>query len=487
MALFDRDRFHKVVPADLTGFGRVSGIKELDDGSLWLCEERGVIHIAASEVRKFLESTSYGVHYEVFDSRDGLPGKFQFSKNAGPNVIEGSDGRLWFTGGHGLAWLNPAAFSSNVLPPISISYFTADGKRFALQPDPTLPSRSQNLHIKYTALNLSSPEQVRYRYKLDGVDKDWQDASVRREAFYNNLGPGKYKFHITARNEGGEWNAEEAILDFRIAPAWFQTIWFRSFCVCVFLFLLWMLYQLRLKQMERQFNRTLEARVAERTRIARELHDTLLQTFSASLLRFQSVSKMLPTRPDEAKQRVDSAIEQASSAIAEGRDAVHELRSGGLSTADLAESIHNFVKELVSSSAGESSPEIRVQVEGTPRNLDPMVRDETYRIAAEALRNAVRYAGARRIEVDIRYDEGQLRLRIRDDGKGIDPGVLEQGHASGRWGLRGMRERAKLLGGNFEVWSEAGSGTEIELTIPAAKAYSKPASRWSVFLKGWRN
>jgi signal transduction histidine kinase len=185
------------------------------------------------------------------------------------------------------------------------------------------------------------------------------------------------------------------------------------------------------------------------------------------------VSNLLPARPDEAKQRIENAIEQASDAITEGRDAVHELRSSGLSSIDLDHAISSFGKELLGSPGTETSPELEVRVEGTPHPLNPIVRDEVYRIGVEALRNAVRHANARRIEVDIRYGENDLRLRIRDDGRGIDPVVLSHEHAAGHWGLRGMRERAKLVGGTFEVWSQLDAGTEVELKIPAASAYAK--------------
>jgi signal transduction histidine kinase len=222
-----------------------------------------------------------------------------------------------------------------------------------------------------------------------------------------------------------------------------------------------------------QFSAAIDARVDERTRIARELHDTLLQSFQGVLLVFQAVANLLPARPEEAKQRIELALDQASDAITEGRDAVHELRSGGLNTVDLGEAISKFGKDLLSGATTETVPEFSVQVEGTPRPLNPITRDEVYRIGVESLRNAVRHANARRIEVDLRYGENGLRLRIRDDGKGIDPVVLGQEHIPGHWGLRGMRERAKLIGGTFEVWSQLGAGTEAELTIPAASAYSK--------------
>jgi signal transduction histidine kinase len=236
--------------------------------------------------------------------------------------------------------------------------------------------------------------------------------------------------------------------------------------------LIWAIYLLRLNEIRREFSAALEARVDERTRIARELHDTLLQSFQGVLLRFQSASNLLPARPEEAKTRIENAIDQASDAITEGRDAVHELRSSAQNTVDIGEAISRFGKELLSG-AGETRPELVVQVEGTSQALNPIIRDEAYRIVAEAVRNAVRHAQARRIEIDIRYSEDNLRLRVRDDGKGIDPVVLGQDHVVGHWGLRGMRERAELIGGTFEVWSQLGTGTEAELTIPAASAYAK--------------
>jgi signal transduction histidine kinase len=286
----------------------------------------------------------------------------------------------------------------------------------------------------------------------------------------------------------GPWTGPGARLRIEILPPWYQTFWFRSICVSAFLLLLWSIYLVRLRELDREFNAALDARVEERTRIARELHDTLLQSFNGAMIRFLAVSNLLPARAEEAKQRIDNAIEQASNAITEGRDAVHALRSGGSTTEDLAQPIADFGKELLSGPTNEISPELRVQVEGALRNLNPMVRDEVFRIAAEAVRNAVRHAKATQIEVEIRYDEEQLRVRIRDDGKGIDPGVVAPGHAAGHWGLRGMRERAKLIGGSFAVWSELDRGTEVELSIPAASAYARlPASCWSVFSRLWRS
>jgi signal transduction histidine kinase/ligand-binding sensor domain-containing protein len=479
LAFFDGRRLRIVATADAAGFGAISGIEETSDGSLWLREQRGVVYINQGELRKFCKRPTYRVHYDVFDSLDGLPGTFG---STGQKEVLDTNGRVWFLATNGIAWLNPASVSSKAPPPVSIRAVVADGRRFISRTNLTLPARTTNLQIEYAALSLSIPGRVRYRYELEGADKDWQEPGVRRVAFYTNLGPGKYRFHVNARNQGGEWAARDAVLEFSVAPAWFQTIWFRAFCVGLFLLLLCVLYQLRLNQLKRQFNAALEARVDERTRIARELHDTLLQSFNALLLRLQAVSNVLPVRPEEAKHRVDTAIEQASNAITEGRDVVHQLRSDRLMTIDLAEAISAFAKQLAADQPLGDCPDVRIHVEGRPRDLNPTLRDEVYRITAESLRNACRHSHARQIEVEIRYDEHHLRLRIRDDGKGIDPGVRDNDPAPGHWGLRGMRERAKLVGGNLEIWSELDSGTEVELRIPATNVYAKPrAPRWSAF------
>jgi signal transduction histidine kinase len=330
------------------------------------------------------------------------------------------------------------------------------------------------LQINYASPTFLIPQKVKFRYRLDGYEHDWHDAGTRRQAFYTDLPPGNYSFSVIACNSDGVWSDSPTTFHFSVTPALYQTTWFRLLLVVLFLALLWVAYQLRVRQIATQFNRTFEARVSERTRIARELHDTLLQSFQGLLLRFQSASKLLPARPDEAKHRLDAAIEQGAEAIAEGRDAVQGLRSSAFETNDLANAITAFAEELSREMSTSDCPVIEVEVEGAARNLQPMVRDETYRIAAEALRNAFRHAQAQRITVEIRYDKRQFRLRIRDDGKGIKPDSMQQ-QPTGHFGLPGMRERAEIVGGKLEVWSQLDAGTQVELSIPGSIAYDVSA------------
>ena len=340
-----------------------------------------------------------------------------------------------------------------------------------------LPARTRDLQIDYTALSLTAPEKVHFKYKLEGQDPDWREVVNDREAQYSNLAPGPYRFRVIASNNSGVWNEQGDALEFSIAPAYYQTNWFRAFCAVLVLALVWAIYQIRLRQLHHDFALTLDARVGERTSIARELHDTLLQSFHGLLLRFQIVSELLPDRPVEAKEQLDRTIERAAKAITEGRDAVQGLRSSTVETNDLARSINTLGEELAADPANHESPAFRVTVEGDPRELHPILRDEIYRIAAEALRNAFHHAAARQVEVEIRYDNQQFRLRVRDDGKGIDPAVLSGQGPEGHYGLPGMRERGNLIGGKLVIWSEVGAGTEVELRIPAAAAYATATKR----------
>jgi ligand-binding sensor domain-containing protein/signal transduction histidine kinase len=450
-----------------------------DHGNLWLYSQCGLVEIANADVKKWWDDTNIVLQPKVLDALDGAQTDYAPFQGA----AKSSDGRLWFASGIALQTIDPNhVLANSIAPPVYVEEIIADRRSYAARAGLVLPALTRDLEIDYTALSFAAPQKVRFRYRLEGRDTGWQEPGTRRQAFYTDLRPGKYRFHVIARNNSGVWNEDGASLDFNIAPAWFQTSWFRVACTSAFLLLLWFVYQLRLRQLHHQFNIGLEARVKERTRIARDLHDTLLQSFHGLLLRLQTAANLLPTRPDDAKIKLDGAIDQASQAIAEGRDAVQSLRSSTIVTNDLAVAIRTLGEELAGVDSSEKAPVFEVAVEGDPKELRPIVRDEVYRITGEALRNAFRHAQATRIEVDIRYSSQDLRLRIRDNGKGIDAQLLGNQGRTGHFGLHGMRERAKLMGGNVELWSNVGSGTEIELTIPAANAYETHASRLSSWL-----
>jgi signal transduction histidine kinase/ligand-binding sensor domain-containing protein len=473
LEFLDGSRFQPVYPSDGSTFGGISGIVAYPEGGLWFSENRGVIHIHEAQLR---ELGSGRVEFESFGLLDGLTAELR-GPLASPSAVQTTDGRIWFATTNGLAWINPKRVVQNTVPPpVMIESVIANGGKYNNSPFLRLPSRTANLRIAYTATSLTIPERVRFRYKLEGQDKDWEEPGTRREAVYTNLDAGSYTFHVIACNNDGVWNEVGASLEFFVPPAYYQTTWFRTLCIGAFLGLLWALYQLRVRQLKQKFALVVEARVDERTRIARELHDTVLQSLHGLLMSFQRAANLLPDRPVEAKQRLEGAIDQAAQAITEGREAVQGLRLSTIVTNDLAVAIQTLGEELAAQQTSHDVPLFDVAVEGTPRDLNPILRDDVYRIAGEALRNAFHHAQARRIEVEIQYDKNHLRLRVRDDGEGVDSAVFTEGR-SGHWGLQGMRERAKLLGGQLEVWSELDSGTEIQLSIPASIAYLISAPR----------
>jgi signal transduction histidine kinase/ligand-binding sensor domain-containing protein len=445
-----------------------------DSGALWLKGTCGLIQIPASELELWLKDPGRRVQIRYLDAFDGA----QAGTSSFVHATKTSDGRIWFAlEGLGVQVVDPKRLQDNPIPPtVAVTKLVADHRPYDSNSELRLPALTRDLEIDYTAYSLMIPEKVQFRYRLKGVDKSWQDVGSRRQAYFTNLKPGSYRFDLLASNNDGLWNEQGASLDFDIAPAIYQTNGFLFLCGVTGFGFLYLLYKLRVRHLARQFEIRMKERVWERTRIARDLHDTLLQSFQGVLLKLHALTYMLGDRP-EAQKTLGSVMEQARQAITEGRDAVQGLRSSTLVTTDLARSISMFGDELTTQHSGNHVPDFRVHVEGTPLDLAPMLRDDIYRIAGEAVRNAFWHARAAKIEVEIRYDPRQLRLRIRDDGTGIDPKVLESGARAGHYGLPGLQEHAKLVGGKLTVWSKPGSGTEIELIVPASIAYASKQSR----------
>jgi signal transduction histidine kinase/ligand-binding sensor domain-containing protein len=446
---------------------------EDDDHSVWLYMPCGLVRIPRSELDAWVNDPNRKVQATTFDAFDGVRNLDAFS-GYGPRVTKTPDGKIWFVTHDGVSVIDPRHLPTNKLPPpIHIEKITADDKPVEISTGLHLPTGVRHLDIDYTALSLVVPEKVRFRVKLEGEDSDWRELLNVRRVEYSNLPPKHYRFRVLACNNSGVWNEEGAALDFVIPPAWYQTTWFRAVLVAAFLSLLWGLYQLRLRQLAREFNAALEARVTERTRIARELHDSLLQGFQGLMFRLQAVRDMLPGRASEAIEALDIALERGDKAIMEGRDTVSDLHESIMGDSDIVQALTALGKELAEQSGNGGVPRVHVLLEGKPRDLNPMLRDEIYRIGREALRNAFRHARAQEIEAQVTYSDSEFLLHFRDDGVGIDPKVASRGARAGHWGLPGMRERAQSFGGKLEVWSEAGAGTEIKLAVPAAIAYGR--------------
>jgi len=463
-----------------------------DNGSLWLYMACGLVRVGRDDLATWIADPGHRVAPKLWDGADGVPGLIGGQASFNPPVAKGPDGRLWFVAGAELEWVDPDHLPFNpVPPPVHIETLVADHKPYAVANGLRLPPLVRDMTIEFSALSLADPKNMRFRYRLEGHDNDWQEAVDRRQATYTNLPPGNYRFRVKASNNSGVWNEVDAQVDFAILPAFYQTTWFRLACVALLIGLAWSGFQLRLRmrirRLQRQFEATLEVRVAERTRIARDLHDTLLQRFHGLLLQFQAALNLLPDRPRESKQVLTSAIDQVAVAITEGRDTVQGLRASTLETNNFAESLRALAEDLANENGHAAAA--RIEVQGTPQALHPLVRDETFRIAGEALRNAFRHADAKQIDVEIRYDTRELRVRVRDDGKGIAPEVLRAGKKEGHFGLSGMRERAELAGGTLTVRSLMAGGTEVDFSAPGARAYRRfsPSRSWLPHKKVARN
>ncbi|MGM9491120.1 ligand-binding sensor domain-containing protein [Ideonella sp. YS5] len=449
-----------------------------DDGALWIYAACGLARITRDDLAAWIADPNHRVAAKLWAGADGVPLLGLSPAYFNPPVAKGPDGKLWFVSGADVHLVDPDHLPFNPLPPpVHIESLVADQKAYAVANGLRLPPLVRDMTIEFAALSLADPKNMRFRYRLEGHDSDWQEAVDRRQAIYTNLPPGNYRFHVKASNNSGVWNETGAQLQFSILPAFYQTTWFRLVGAALLIGLAWSGFKLwlhmQVRRLQRQFETRLEARVDERTRIARDLHDTLLQRFHGLLLQFQAAFNLLPDRPRESKQVLAGAIDRVAEAITEGRDTVQGLRASTQETNNLADSLRALAEDLASENGHAASA--LVEVQGSPQALHPIVRDETFRIAGEALRNAFRHAEAKQIDVEIRYEARQLRVRVRDDGKGIDPQVLRNGGREGHFGLSGMRERAELAGGKLTVRSSVETGTEVEFSAPGSRAYSKPS------------
>jgi ligand-binding sensor domain-containing protein len=449
----------------------VLGMAEDHGGFLWIVTLNHVLRVSRVAL---LAGKLRDEDIREYTLSDGLRGTEGVRRDR--SVAEDLQGRIWFSMNRGLSVVVPSRANRESVPAIAhVETVSVDGSPVALQGFLRIPASASHrrVSVDYAGLSFAVPDRVRFRYRLDGFDQGWSEPVSSRRAIYTNLGPGSYRFRVVASNSDGLWNGSEAAVPFRIEPTFWQARWFQSSSVIALACLTWLLYRLRLYQISRQFDIRVEERLGERTRIARELHDSLLQGFQGLLFHLQAAQNMLPERPQDAKRALDSVLDQGDQALAEARNAVQDLRSSSAVHDDLSEALAVVAEELA---AQNPSVKFRVLVEGKARNLDPILRDEVYRFAREALRNAYSHAHAHNIEAEITYADLRFVLRIRDDGAGIDPKVLVLGSREGHWGLPGMRERAKKFGGKMEVWSEGGAGTEVELTIPALIAYGGPSA-----------
>src|SRR5215510_990815 len=436
-------------------------------GSLWLPANCGLLKMEASSLHDWRHDPGRRPSFTVLDAMDGArpPGR-GYSEE--PTMSLGPDGKVWYVTGGTIQMVDPDHIYKNLLPPpVHVEELIADNRSFQSDGSLRLPPNPHSLEIDYTALSFSLPQKVLFRYFLEGHDKHWQEPVSRRQAFYTDLPPGNYRFHVIACNNSGVWNEVGAVAAFNIEPTFYQTLAFKAVVAVALVGALWSLFLLRVKQAKAHVRERLWAQMEERERIARELHDTLLQGFQGITLRVQGVAKNISAQ-DPLRKTMDDVLDRADDVLREARQRVRNLRRRATDEIELAERLTKRGDEL-SQDQGSS---FTLEIVGTPKVLEPTVQEEAYTISSEALTNAFRHASASKIEVEIAYDSSALRIRVRDDGVGIDKSVVSGGQP-GHWGLTGMRERARSIRSELKIWSREAAGTEVELVVPASIAYPR--------------
>jgi ligand-binding sensor domain-containing protein/signal transduction histidine kinase len=448
----------------------ILGLAEDRNGSLWIATTGHVVRVNREHL---LRGTLADGDAREFTVADGLRGIEGVPRSR--SVVADSAGRIWFSLNRGISLVDPARLRNNsALALVHIRSIAADGASFNRANAARIPGGKKRLTIDYGAVILSVPDHVRYRYLLENFDRDWSSPVTAREAVYTNLPPGPYRFRVTASNPDGVWNPSEDVLAFVVDPLFWQTWWFRLAVVLGCALAVIAIYQIRVHQLTRSLNLRFEERLAERTRIAQELHDTLLQGFVSASMQVHVAADML-AEESKSKQILARALVGMKQVIDEGRNAVRGLRLSRSASLDLELVFSRIQQEM--DPAGVGNVDFRVIVDGRQRPLHPLLRDEVYRIGREALINAFRHAQARHIEIELKFSSSNFHVVVRDDGMGIDPAIVAAGR-EGHWGLSGMRERADRIGAHFHVFSRASEGTEIELTVPAYVAFADHTSRW---------
>ncbi len=458
-------RFRRLRLAGDARLSAVSGLLRQNNGDLWINHGFGIVKIDAHEITKALSNPDFPIPFTQFDELDGVD--TVSSMPVTQTITDAGNGTLYFAMRAAVMVMDTSQLTRNPVPPTVIVRSLSDGaSEYVNSADAVLPPNTDKVTIHFAASSLLIPQRVQFKYRLEGLDEEWQRGNGERFALYSRLPPGRYTFHVTASNNDGVWSAEEASIRFTIPPSFVQSMGFKILCAATVLALLWLGFRIKMRQMTAQVRRRLYERLEERTRIARDLHDTFFQGIQGLLLRFNTGTALLQ-RDEPARAIFVQALEQSDRVMLEGRELMLDLRAGPGNAMELGDALlaaGNDLKRVYPA-------DFRITINGEPVPLHPVVFDEVHRLAREALSNAFRHSHAKSIETELHYERNQFRVCIRDDGVGIPAAVLSHGFRAGHWGLPGMRERAAKLGGHIDIWSRPGAGAEIELRVPAGAAY----------------
>jgi ligand-binding sensor domain-containing protein/signal transduction histidine kinase len=474
-------KFTTYYERDGLGGMSVTGIQEDERGNLWVTTNRGLSRFDPA-------ANTFQNYYRA----DGVPSDVT-------SIWKGRKGEMFVGSYNGLIRFFPELVTATQLaPPVVLTDFQLNDQparvggtsplkeSIALTRSLTLSYRERIFAFEFAALSYASPMQTRYRYMLENFETSWNDADAsQRTVRFTTLAPGDYVFRVQARTNRGTWSQDGPSVRIRILPPWWGSWQFRAALGIALCLALWILYRARVRSMADQLNLRFEERLQERTRIAGELHDTLLQGFLSASMQLDVAAELVPT-DSPATPRLKHILALMSRITADGRNALQGLRSTDSDLMRLEQAFAHVQHEFPARTSGPPV-EFRIDVEGQARPLHPIFRDEVYRIGREAILNAFRHSGARTIEVLIEFAASQFRLVVDDDGCGIDPRVMRTGR-EGHWGLPGMRERSERIGAQFRVWSRSERGTRVELSIPSRIAFGTPRQRsWaSRVAESWR-
>jgi signal transduction histidine kinase len=470
LSRFEGGHFRAVLPRPGVPGRAVYDAVEDDAGAWWLVVDNRVLRFPPREIDRAIEDPTHAMEYRQFDELDGLPGTFGGNAVMGSQITRAADGRIWVATDSGVASIDPRDLLVGPAPPVLIETIRIDGRERPPSDTVSIPPGSRGLEIDYTATSLSLPERVQFRYQLEGEDRTWHDVGTRRRAYYTGLAPRSYRFRVIASNGDGVWNERGAAWSFRVLPAWYQTAWFRGGGALLIGGLgatAAALVQRRRHLRSREALRSrYEATLAERARIAQDLHDTLLQGFAGVTLQLKTAELALPEQPDVAAETLMRVQQLARASLREARERVWDMRETDLGGDDLPTALEAIARERT---AG-TGIEVSVVSAGRRRRLARAVEDAAFRIGREAVVNAVRHAEARRIEIHVAFGATTLRLEVRDDGRGFTAEEAEDARRRGHLGLSGVRERATRMGGRCDVRARPAGGTIVAFEVPLAEA-----------------
>lgn len=450
LSIYHNGRFLPIPTHGLT----IHGISELHQdtyGGMWLAGEGGIFRLAMTEIEAVLAGRGNSVRWTRFGRADGLVTSTSL-KYSHPAILTDDRGLLHFASNRGISVVDPAAdFSRNTPPPV-IEQVRANGRDFPVAATVRLEPGTTRLQFVFTAIHLAAPDKLLFRYRLTGADPNWVEGGSNRTADYANLRPGTYHFQLAASLGDGVWTTQPTSLAVAIPPFFYQTYWFAGLLAAVFLLACAGAIFWRMKTMRHSF----ELVLMERTRIAREIHDTLLQGFAGIAWQLDALSKEILSDPATSKAKLDVMLEQLDTCLAEARETITGMRLRQPAQASLTERISALCAE---------SPTATFAVIGSPRVVEVARAESIFSLVREAVRNSLRHAQARTIEVSLYYDASLLRLKVEDDGIGFSPDRSENPENK-RWGLAGMRERVAQLGGTISIVSQPGQGTLIRADIP---------------------